>query len=343
MPLKLIPPNIKRRCPFYTVRGSHLGIRLDRSTKTSSRAIAAGLLRAWRQDIERQAISRPGEPTFLDAAVQYMRAHGEQRFLAPIVEALGQTVLTAIDQTTIDNLALRLYPRASAATRNRQVYTPASAVLKHAKVEWELRRPKGWRGAMTTAWYQPPQAFLIFEEAAKVDAEFGIFLQFLTYTGARLTEATARFRCDTLSLQDHLGYIDLGKNKEPRAVFLPPQLVAALASHPRGLNRPGRTVFRFRKNGHLYKLLKRVRTALAGRVTVGGFHVFCHTYAAWMRRYAGLDTSGLVATTRWKDAASARRYEHVVASEEAMKAVMLPTPADGLRVYTKRKGTGNAA
>jgi hypothetical protein len=45
-----------------------------------------------------------------------------------------------------------------------------------------------------------------------------------------------------------------------------------------------------------------------------------------MRRYAGLDTKGLVATGAWKDRKSADRYEHVQVSEEARKAVLLPTP-----------------
>ncbi|MBV9199291.1 MAG: hypothetical protein JOY83_06045 [Alphaproteobacteria bacterium] len=43
-----------------------------------------------------------------------------------------------------------------------------------------------------------------------------------------------------------------------------------------------------------------------------------------MRRYGGLDTSGLVGTGAWKDAAGARVYEHVVQSEEGRKADLLP-------------------
>jgi hypothetical protein len=54
------------------------------------------------------------------------------------------------------------------------------------------------------------------------------------------------------------------------------------------------------------------------------FHIFCHTYATWLRREAGLDTKGLVATGRWKDRKSADRYEHVIVSEEAKKASLLP-------------------
>ncbi len=56
------------------------------------------------------------------------------------------------------------------------------------------------------------------------------------------------------------------------------------------------------------------------------FHTFCHTYATWMRRYAGLDTKGLVGTGRWRSEQSASRYAHVVPTEDARAAQMLPTP-----------------
>ena len=38
MPLKLIPP---RKSPFWSVRGTYLGIYVERSTKASKRAVAA--------------------------------------------------------------------------------------------------------------------------------------------------------------------------------------------------------------------------------------------------------------------------------------------------------------
>ena len=86
-------------------------------------------------------------------------------------------------------------------------------------------------------------------------------------------------------------------------------------------------VFRLAKSGHLYSLLK--TAAFKAGVTLperSAFHIFRHTYATWMRREAGLDTKGLVATGAWKDRKSADRYEHVVVSEEARKAALLPTP-----------------
>ena len=54
------------------------------------------------------------------------------------------------------------------------------------------------------------------------------------------------------------------------------------------------------------------------------YHIFRHTWAAWMRRYGGLDTSGLVATGAWRSHSAAKLYEHAEASEEARKADLLP-------------------
>ena len=52
--------------------------------------------------------------------------------------------------------------------------------------------------------------------------------------------------------------------------------------------------------------------------------LFCHSYATWMTRYGELDTYGLVRTKRWKNAESADRYNHTIASPEARKADLLP-------------------
>ncbi|WP_260855660.1 site-specific integrase [Mesorhizobium amorphae] len=72
--------------------------------------------------------------------------------------------------------------------------------------------------------------------------------------------------------------------------------------------------------------MKKVKEATGADVEFATFHTFCHTWATWMRRYAGLDTRGLVGTGRWRDEKSAARYEHVVASEESKRADLLPTP-----------------
>ncbi len=331
MPLKLVAPR-PGKTPFWSVRGTHLGTYVDRSTKTTDKATAAKFLKTWREDIERGALARPGEPKFVDAAVNYIAHRGNDQFLEVITEEIGAKPLKLIDQQLLDEVAVKLYPHGTAATRNRNFYTPVSAVLKHAGHDWKIRRPKGWRGDQRTVWMEPDQAFRLVNAARQVDEEFGIFLLLLLYTGARLSDAF-RLTCDKVNLPEGFAYIGITKNGQPRPVHLPPVLVAALASHPRGMDRrfkvgvnagKGQPVFRFRKNGRLYTLMGKAKKAAGADLGFVTFHIFCHTWATWMRRYAGLDLHGLVATERWKDPASAARYAHVVASEESQKANMLP-------------------
>jgi integrase len=320
MPLKLYPPRPKN--PSWQIRGTYLGKSVERSSRTSKRAVAVKVLKAIERAIERGEFAEPGEPTFASAAAAYMRAGGERTYLRKLLEHFGDTPLTRIDQAAIDGAGATLYPHATPATRNRSVYTPVSAVLRHGGHRVDLRRPRGAGGSKSTAWLWPEQAEAIFEEAGKIDKEFEALLIVLCYTGMRLSEALGLTWNDT-RLQDGFAYVPDTKNDEPRAVFLPPVAVAALANFTRG----DRRIFPFTKGGHLYSLLK----AAAFRAGVelperSAFHIFRHTYATWMRRYAGLDTTGLIATGTWKDRKSADRYTHTVVSEEARKAALLPTP-----------------
>jgi integrase len=337
MPLKLIPPSKKRRTPFFSVRGHHLGNAVDRSTKTDSRSLAKKILKRWQAEIERGEYqsTRPEVDSpvasltpriFAEAAVAYMRAGGERRFLGPAIDILGSVAITDIDQFTIDAAAARAFPKGTAAYRNRNFYTPVSAVLKHIGVEKKLRRPKGWRGKRSTSWLEPEQAFRLFKEADKINAEFGVFLRVLCYTGMRLSEALG-VRLANLNLRQQMIYLPETKNGEARSVHLPPVVIAALTSHPRGLNRdPNDRLFRFHASGALRAKLNEAKEA-AGIVLPrrqGGFHVFCHTYGTWMRRYGKLDTYDLVDTGRWKDASSAARYAHNEPSAAAKRADFLP-------------------
>jgi integrase len=325
MPLKLIPPRAGKT-PYWSVRGTHLGVYVDKSTKLATKAKAAKLLAAWRDDIERDQFAKPGEATFLTAAVAYMEAGGERTYMAPLLEHFGETPLRRIDQAAIDGAALKLYPEASPATRNRQVYTVVSAVLKRAGIERPLRRPKGSQGQQRTDWLWPEQAFALFKSADEIDAEFGVFLRLLCYTGLRLSEAL-NLRWNDVRLDEGFAYVGKTKSGDPRAVFLTPGVVDILGQHratqPQHIkDRIGERVFRFTKSGRLYHLL-RVSKAAANLPRVG-FHVMRHTWATWMRRYAGLDTKGLMGTGAWRDHKSASRYEHVVVSEESARAAMLP-------------------
>lgn len=323
MPIKLIPPR-KGFSPYYYGRGTYLGEFVNRSTRADRPQTAKRVIKEWEREIERGRFDHKGQ-TFISAAVAYLKAGGDKRPIAKLIAHFGEKPLVDIDQGTIDATAIELFPDHTNATRNREVYSPISAILKYAGIDFKLRRPKGSRGRELTGWLWPEDAERLVSEAIKIDAEFGLLCVFLLYTGLRLSEGTLRLTCDRLRLAEGYAFIPQTKNGEPRPVFLPPHLVAALANHPRGLERGSERVFRHRPGGRLYKLL--YQAAEAAKVTLPereAFHMFRHTYGTWMRRYGRVDTKGLVATGAWKSEQSASRYAHTVVSEEAQKAAMLP-------------------
>jgi integrase len=323
VPLKLHPP--RPRNPCWVIRGSYLHIkRLHQSTGTADEKIAKRILTKIKREIERGAYADPAAPTFAGAVISYIQAGGETRFLGRLNEHFRNTPLSEITQAKVDEAAIRLYPDASPATRNRQVYSPVSAVLRHAGIKIGLNRPKGGRGVARTTWLQPEQAFALLAAAEALQPRFGALCTFLLYTGCRLSEALALQWTD-LDLANATAYVQMTKNGEPRTVFLPPNVVSTMAN----LN-AGKSVFRFAKAGALYELfneaVEKAGLNLPERVA---FHLLRHTFGAWMRRYGGLDTSGLVGTGAWKSRQAAAVYEHVEVSEEAKKAALLPVAGGG--------------
>jgi integrase len=349
MPLKLCPPDPKH--PTWRVRGKYLGVKVERSTGAREKSVAQKLLKKWEEDIERGCYARPEDPTFASAALSYMQAQGDAAFLEPLIAHFGDKMLEQITQADVDAAAVTLYPAATAATRNRQVYTPFSAVRQHVGIDKRLKRPKGARGQSRLCWLSPDKAGALiaaararaqrleaeagekprqFKGAARANARaarrFTALCLFLLYTGCRLTE-TLRIRPQDVELSRSYAFVGKTKTGDPRPVHLPPQVVAELAHVEFGRTR----VFGFvGKSGRLYEWLKEIAKA-AGVVIPPrvAFHIFRHTYGAWMRRYGGLDTSGLVATGAWRSHDAARVYEHVETSEEAQKANLLPCADSG--------------
>jgi integrase len=343
MPIKLIPPR-KGKTPYYSGRGTHHGVYVDRSTKTGEKRLALQKIRSWEQDIERGQFVRPGDPTFASAAIAYMNAGGEAGKLEPLLKYFKETPAKLINQAAIDAAAAALMPNLTAATRNREIYTPVSAVLKHSGFEFKIRRPRGWRGKIIRKWLWPEQAWRVIPAAYGVDAELGLLCVMLLFGGLRISEQLAML-CDDVRIDEAFAFAPDSKNGEPQPMHLTAYMIEALCAHPRGLDRPGERLFRFHKGGGLdFKLIQ--ATAIASgieppkRVKRGSkwpeiepyefdwvsWHTFRRTYATWMRRYGDLDDKDLVDTHRWKTIESASRYAQTVVREAARKADLLPIP-----------------
>lgn len=315
MPLKLVAPRA-HRTKNWSIRGTYLGVRLDESTGTANRDLARKILNKRKEEIERGELSSRPELTFASAMMAYLNAGGSDRFLKPIADHFGpRTLAREIDQIRIDAAAVALYPTGTPATRNRQVYSPISAILRHVGIRLELRRPKGAEGETRTEWLNQEQAARAIKAATKIDADFGALLVTLLYTGLRISEALA-LEWERVDLSAGLAFVPKTKTGAPRAVHLPPPVVAALANIERK-----RFVFRWSKGGALYALLRETEKDAGMKL---GFHLFRHTYATWMRLYAGLSVEDLAQTGAWSSAKSAKRYAHIDAITIAGRANMLP-------------------
>lgn len=326
MPLKLIPPRAARS-QNYRIRGTYMGTYVDRTCGTPVKKVAQKILNSVKEEIESGRIAKKGDPTFASAVEAYWDAGGEPRFLASLNEWFGETLLKNIDQITLDTAAKEIYPNATPATRNRQVYTPVIAILAHAGIATKFRRPKGAQGNARVAFLEPEQAWRLLDAAEAIDPEMAVLMTFCLYTGSRASEAL-KLQCEDVALKDSTAYVGKTKNGDPRAVHLPKPLLVALANHPRGLDRTGKLFHWDKANPKssmaFYGLLKEIY-AKAGVDPKGApVHILRHTYATWMRRFANADERDLMDTGAWRDRDSVVRYTHTHVSDAAKLADKMP-------------------
>ncbi len=72
-----------------------------------------------------------------------METGHRRRYVARLVKHFGEMPLADFNQAVIDQAAIELHPNVTPCTRNTCVYTPVSAILRHAGVRLDLKRPKG--------------------------------------------------------------------------------------------------------------------------------------------------------------------------------------------------------
>ena len=322
MPIKLVK---RPKSPFWVMRGTIRGIRVEETTGTADKKVAEEVRAKREAKILEQSIhGRVATVTFAEAALSYIDHGGSKRFLDKVVEHFTTTPLAKIDQEAIDTGAAKIYPNASPATRNRQFYTPVSAVMTHAaKRKWcsplILERPKV--NEVEVRWLKPEEAERLIAACSK---HFRPLVIFLLYTGARAGEALwLDWRNVNLSAM-HTSFPKT-KNGEARGVPLHPRVVATLA------NLKGREgeVFR-RPDGEPYERPdaddeadtsagSRIKTAFRAacrRAKITNFHPHAcrHTWATW-HYAANRDLRGLQKLGGWKSIELVERYAHVNVDE----------------------------
>jgi len=314
-----MPLRIERRKPGgnYYLRGTVAGLHVRESLGTSDRRTADAIrIRRESELLERAALGRRAPITFAAAALAYMDAGGETRFLAPILDHFGRdTLLQDVNAAAINAAALAIYPDAAPSTINRQLITPISAVENLAAEDEGRAARRFRRRAVDDArlrWLTPKEADDLIEAAAPRIAPL---IAFLIGSGVRTGEALALQRAD-LHLDDRQAWIAKTKTGRPRMVRFPDRVARLLAAS--GLPDAG-AVFRTPK-GQAYKLRvsggAQIQAAFADARDAAGLgpdvtpHVLRHTWATWYDAATG-DFGALLDLGGWAKSDTARRYRKI--------------------------------
>jgi hypothetical protein len=258
MPLTLRPPR-KGKTPNHEIRGTYLGVRVEVSSGSHKRSVALAQLRKIEECIEThgqypapEPQADPGQPTFLSAAIAYMRDGGERRYVAFNLKHFRETLIKDIDQAALDAAAEKLLPTAAPDYRNRKVYTPVIAILRQALGDKcpTFKRPKGSKGVERKDFMWPEDAFAVIDEAEKDDPEFGLYLLSLLYTGIRKSEGLDALKVDTRP-DDLALWLRDSKNGDPRMLKLRHDIADRFVAHLKTLPEGRERLFRFRDGGPL--------------------------------------------------------------------------------------------
>ena len=317
--------------PNWYLRGTVRSVAVDESTGVAHRQAAETIRskREW-EIIEASIHGRKATVTFLEAAVDYIEAGGERRYLKPLIDHLGITPLAKIDQGAIDRAADSLKPLAKNSTRDRQIYTPISAVLKRAAMrnlsDWrQIERPTQPKGRVR--WIAPAEADRLIRACSP---HMRPLVVFLFYTGARVSEAVY-LEWPQVDLDRRQVQFLATKNGEARGVPLHPRVIQALERLP---YRNG-AVFR-RSDGRPYERKAdgggQIKTGFKGACKRAGCHFHphdCrHTWATW-HYAANRDLVALMELGGWKSERMVLRYAHMNVAHLEKSVAALPWQKSG--------------
>ncbi len=195
-------------------------------TGSDSKAVCQADCDRLNRECEAAIAAGPLEPMFAEAVATYLGTGGDKRFLGEtddgpsnkLLDQLGHVRVNEITDTVMVHAAAAIYPTATPATVNRQLYTPVIAVLRMAAKgrPWkpDLTRPKGHSDikpaeAPPDAWFKPllPQC----------RPQLAAVLLFCTTSGRRAGEA---IKCLPEHYSPERGTVLVGKDKRGNPILV---------------------------------------------------------------------------------------------------------------------------
>jgi integrase len=289
-----MPLKIYKRGEVWHYRGSVAGRRLRGTTSTTNKETAARITaeienKAWQHRLDGPAAVL----TFAQAAINYRAAGKQTRFLERIEDYWRDTLVRDITAGAIRQSALVLYPKASGATRNRQVIVPTQAIINHCAESELCPRIQVKRFPVIRKIKTPATLEWIEALMAECPPHLAGLALFMFLTGARVSEAL-RLQWSDIDLKARTALIRESKVGSERKAHLPPSLLVAVANIKQ---EKGRAVFRYTTKAAADKSWRAaIKRAGIERLS---FHSCRHGFATALLQ-AGIDPVTLSKLGGWK-------------------------------------------
>lgn len=286
---------------IFQLSGTLGGYRIRESTKTRDRKAAEAAARATEREYwQRRAAGNAEVVMFETAVASYKRAGGDGRFTDPLTVHFAGTPVRDVLPGHVKDAAYAIYPTAKPATWNRQVLTPASAILNHAAERgWcapirikRFEEERAQRRAVDRTWLD---GFM-----AHASPELAALALFMFTTGARISDALS---LEWAGVTDRRALIETKTGR--REAVLSREMVARL----RTLTRHNDRVFRYKSKRWVYTQwyaacdragIERIPPHQAGR----------HSFATEMIVRQRVDAQTTAKLGGWKSTRMLDRYTH---------------------------------
>lgn len=316
--LKLIRPGKRKGNRTYIIRGRFAGRDVEKITKTTDRGAAERLKHRIERRLIESAVPGPeAAVTFSRAAELYAAAKSvskdEERRLKRLKAVIGHKHVGTILQADIDDAAIQIHPANTAETRNRNVYTPAAAVLHYAArnrwCAWQrFDRPK-MKDPETRAAADPAAAALLKATTGKQK----LLLLWLFMHGTRISGALS-VDCARIDLRRRTYELFITKTRRWETFPIDDAVWQLLANDPDVAEGSG-PLFPWRTRYRVYPWIRALCTRLGVKFTP-------HMARHWLGKKLDANGAGLKTIQRalgQRSEKSAARY--AVSDVETVRAV----------------------
>ena len=301
---------LTQRGKVYYITGTLRGGRYRESTGTDSRPHAETILAKRQNEIlDRDVFGEKRTALFAEAVLLYVEGGGEARFLNLLLNRWGGRRIEEITATEVAQAAKDIYPGRSAATLDRQLYTPLNAVLRKAAkaglAEFKvLDRPKVKRKPVTI-----PDECWLWSFLPHANASLQAIVLFMSFTAARVAEA-CRLQWSDVDLTRKKALLGITKNGKPREVALAPVVIDALLK----LERRNAPVFGYAARWSVNQAIERA-CRRGGLIYYSSHKIGRHSFAARLLR-AGHSTRLVQVAGGWSSIGIvAEHYGHLEQTE----------------------------